>query len=81
MQNMMRNLGLYLGLLFLFRLGSGASVPPPAPYLVKLQTLHQEPTTTTAFEPRSAMTGFTTLSANIPIPAPEPFPTGALRGT
>jgi len=66
----------------MFRLGSGASSLPGQPFLVRIQTPYQEPHTTTAFEPTSAMTGSTTQSAsNIPIPAPEPNLTGALRGT
>ena len=76
----MHNLGSYLGLSFVFRLGSGAGVLPGQPFLVRIQTPYQEPNTTTAFEPRSAMTG-SSQSANIPIPAPEPNLTGALRGT
>ena len=73
-------LGRYLGLLSCFRLGSGAGVLPGQHTLVRIQTPYQEPNTTTAFEPRSAMTG-SSQSASIPIPAPEPNLTGALRGT
>ena len=67
-----------------FRLGSGAggSITFPIP-LLKLQTLHKEPNTAPASGPTPAMmSGSTTQMADIvPIPAPEPFPVGALRGT
>ena len=71
---------IYLGPLFSFRLGRGAAPFPLT--LVGLQTPYQEPNQTRASGPRSAMTGFITQSANnVPIPAPEPNLTGALRGT
>ena len=76
---------LVLGVLYgcVFRLGSGAGGSIANPNLVKLQTLHQEPNTATAFGPTPATKiGSTTQSATSdPIPAPGPTPAGALRGT